>query len=178
MKNTNSLLKKTLLASFVLLSTGCKVRDWAGKKSSEARNEVAKETKSCDQFKTDAQGDGENEVILTGLDYKFNLYWAGTDSKVSFWEDKMINENVYCSFQPLTLHVLDQNNAELKAVVCAENKINATACISPLETMVKMIKEARDSLAARGANVSEGKDFTFKCSQQFAEEKIAALAAI
>lgn len=178
MKNTNSLLRKALLASFVVLGTGCKVKDWAGKKSSEVRNEVAKETKSCDQYKTEGQADGENQVILTGLDYKFNLYWAGTESKVSFWEDKMVNENIFFSFEPLTLHVLDANNAEQKAIVCAESKVNALACISPMETMSKMIKEARDSLAARGANLSEGKGFTFKCTQEFVDGKIAALKAI
>lgn len=175
----NRFLKYVSLATFAVLLTGCDAKDWVTGESSKAQNLIAKETKSCGSYKTDKQADGENHVILEGdIDYKFNLYWYGPDSKATFWEDKMINENYSFSYDPLKLNVLDGNNAVVKTVNCTENKVNAAVCLPALETVVKSIKDARLALTQRNANLSEGKGLTFQCTQKFAEEQITGLKAI
>lgn len=174
----NKMMKMTALVGIALATSSCNLKDQISGTASKGKNAVAIKTKSCSSFTTGSQADGENKVIQPTGTYNFNLYYKGPSSQLSFWEDKMVNENVTFDFKPLTLHLFDGSNAELKKISCTENKINALLCIERMEAISKMIKEAKASAGARRAAVSEGKGFTYKCTQEFVDGKITELKRI
>src|SRR5688572_21934021 len=111
MKNNRTLFPKTLigLAALGILLPACDLREKSSKGVTQGKNEIAQSRDNCDAYKTANQADGENHVQRPGFDYKFNLYWSGPESKVSVWEDNVLDDNYYLSFKPLTIHILDGN---------------------------------------------------------------------
>jgi hypothetical protein len=140
-------------------------------------NEISKATKSCSTYKTDNQADAENKVEQTGVDYKFNLYWMG-DSKLSVTENRLLNDNYVLDLEPPTLHLLNADGAEAEKIICSESKANAEKCITRLENLKTFMKDMRASLVARNAAFSEGKEFTFKCTEEYADKTISQLKLI
>ncbi len=182
MKN---IFKKTELLPLGLLALGamsfsaCDLRDKGGELINQATNEVAKGAESCENYNTQSQADAENEVIRdNNLDYKFNLYWLGREAKMDVWEDKGIDDHFSVALKPAVISALDANQQVTSLDECEQSPSAAENCIPRLKNVVEMIVDARQSIAARGVNLSEGKDMTFKCAQEYSEKKLAELQII
>jgi hypothetical protein len=172
-KRSTHLFKIAVLSSSFIALNACNRNS-----ATKAVNEVAKATKSCKSFNTDSQADGENLVKRTLFrDYKFNLYWSG-NSKFYVWENKGADDKYTANLNPLVVHVLDANNRETDTITCAKDKISASRCIDRFAKLNSLMSEARKSMADRGAAMSEGKEFTFKCTKEFIDQKIKDLSAI
>lgn len=175
----NTLKLGVACASMIIFFNACDLREKGGKAANEVANAGSKNVDSCDAYNTESVADAQNEVVLPTKTYKFHLYWLGRDSNLSVWENHALNEYYKAAFNPVVLKFLDQQTQEeVSQVICDESKDSAEKCIDRFEKLTQMIDDAKESAQRAGAQITNGREMTFKCARDFAQKKINALKTV
>lgn len=178
-------VKVTKLAGFVaamaLFSCSKKQADKAINKVTGA---VARAANDCSEYNTEKTEDAEYVVRQTGADYNLHLYFLARDNKISVWNDKGLADSYYNieTKDPINYVGLERNPNDLDHPKetrknCSESKAAALVCITRLEGLKKVLKEAKESLEAE-KKFEGGRKQTIECTDKKVDELVGSLQKV
>ncbi|MEZ4814047.1 MAG: hypothetical protein R3A80_02425 [Bdellovibrionota bacterium] len=177
-KFTHTLGATALVAAITVLSSCGKNAD----KKDNGGVDAFGISESCSKLNT-AEEDASTSVEVTGWDYNVRISWMGeNENVVNFRSDKGINTQFEVTKNPTMIRILDAGDQSEKEVIdCTESLKSAEACtnkINAILVQISTIREQDNKRVEAGAesSLSEGKQSTLSCSNEFLTKKLDDLA--